>query len=81
MADVRKIEFSEEAAISLGDNFYSAFQRNSYLARLEYVDGFTVVNVLPRGAASASPQIYLDQVVAKSDQARRLGVRANVWED
>lgn len=81
MADVKKIEFSKEASIGLGSDFYSSFQRNSYLARVEYDDGFVVINVLPRGAAQQTTQSYLEEVVDKSDQARSLGVGANVWED
>lgn len=50
--EITGVTFSEQACVQLPNGeFFSAFQRGSYIARVEFADGYSVVVACPDGAA------------------------------
>lgn len=64
MTDWCTIVWSEEASVDAGRyGVLSAFQRDSYVARVEFKDGRVVVVVLPLGAARQPAHEWAGPVV------------------
>lgn len=66
MRDTITIDYSREASVQINGVWFSAFQRNTYLARVQFPDGFRAVIVLPDGACSNGTAYYLDRVLANA---------------
>ncbi len=76
-----KVEYSSEVGIGIGEEFYSAFQRLTYIARVTFPDGHVVVVVLPNGAASKPAPTYLLDTIQKAEDGRSVGWTHIHWDD
>jgi hypothetical protein len=79
---VKSVDWSTEAAFALPPKatvgiddqpFWSAFQRNTYAARVEFDDGYSVVVCCPDGGARHGTARWYEEAVAIARQARERG--------
>ena len=61
--DGLKIQFSSEASARYDGELRSAFQENTYLARISTPDQRAMVVILPRGAAIHRPETYVNDLI------------------
>jgi hypothetical protein len=65
-----KVEWSEEATVF---PYWSAFQRNSYAARVEFPDGRACVIACPDNARRERTDFWLHQVVEAAVECYKTG--------
>ena len=68
------VEWSTEAAVLFKNRVYSAFQRNSYVARIVWPDESAVVVILPDHARLESRLHWRERVVERAEQLRFQGL-------
>ncbi len=64
------VEFSDTACVSVFGQVWSAFQQNSYVARVTYANGRVICVALPDHAAEGrNPQAWTSRAVAAAHRA------------
>lgn len=75
------VRVSSEAGITLGTQFYGAFQRHSYVARVQFSDGYVVLQALHTGAARYPASHWTKGILYEAKNARKKGLESVVWDD
>lgn len=68
------INYSREATITVGNTAYSAFQRNSFNALVQFENGDRVGVVLPPGACREGYAVHNNEVLMSALAARAAGL-------
>lgn len=74
------INYSREATITVGKTAYSAFQRNSFNALVEFENGDRIGVVLPVGACREGYAVHNADVVMSALAARASGLESTFME-
>ena len=82
---ITRFEWTNDASLSVpagepdADRWpygFHAFQAHSYVVKVIFSDGNTVVVGLPRGAAEHPTEYWADAAASKAEELRRLGFSA-----